>query len=138
MLIQMKAYIFHFFFFAELPVGYPFLTHVFPSFLFPLYHEKSRHSLLSVYFHFTGATRFACASFFICLPRQEAAYLWARTLLASAISWKIPACFLAMIALMASSVATISATAMMRQMTTFWIRPARMKLTKATAETVRA
>ena len=55
MLIQMKAYIFHFFFFAELPVGYPFLTHVFTSFLFPLYHEKSRRSLLSVYFHFTGA-----------------------------------------------------------------------------------
>ena len=36
-------------------------------------------------------------------------------------------------ALMTSRVATISTAAMMRQMTTFWIRPARMKLTKVDA-----
>ena len=65
-------------------------------------------------------------------------YLAARALLASAISWKMPACFLLTIALMTSRVATIRMQAMIRQMTTFWIRPARMKLTKVTPETVRA
>ena len=62
----------------------------------------------------------------------------ARALSASAISWKIPWCFLAMIALMTSRVATIRTIAMSRLMTTFWIRPARMKLTKATPATVSA
>jgi hypothetical protein len=62
----------------------------------------------------------------------------ARDLLASAISWKMPACFLDTIALMTSRVATISTQAMMRQMTTFWMIPARMKLTNATPATVRA
>ena len=42
-------------------------------------------------------------------------YWSARILLASAISWKIPACFLATIALMTSRVATISAMAMIKQ-----------------------
>ena len=60
------------------------------------------------------------------------------TLLASAISAKMPPCFFAMIARMTSRVATISAQAMMRQMTTFWMIPARMKLTKATPDTVSA
>ena len=65
-------------------------------------------------------------------------YLAAIALLASAISWKMPACFLLTIALMTSRVATIRMQAMIKQMTTFWIRPARMKLTKVTPETVRA
>ena len=68
---------------------------------------------------------------------QGVTYL-ARALSASAISWKIPWCFLAMIARMTSRVATIRTIAMTRLMTTFWIRPARMKLTKATPATVSA
>ena len=68
----------------------------------------------------------------------QMSYLAARALLASAISWKMPACFLLTIALMTSRVATIRMQAMIRQMTTFWIRPARMKLTKVTPATVRA
>ena len=67
------------------------------------------------------------------------AYCWlASALLASAISSKMPACFLLTIALMTSRVATIRTQAMIRQITTFWIRPARMKLTNATPATVRA
>ena len=62
----------------------------------------------------------------------------ARALSASAISWKMPACFLATMARMTSRVAIISTTAIARLMTTFWIRPARMKLTKDTPATVRA
>ena len=65
-------------------------------------------------------------------------YLLARALSASAISWKMPACFLAMMARMTSSVTIIRTTAMSRLTITFWIRPARMKLTKETPATVRA
>ena len=63
------------------------------------------------------------------------AYL-ARALSASAISWKIPACFLATTALMTNRVTIISAMAMIMQITTFCTRPAMMKLTKETAATV--
>ena len=62
----------------------------------------------------------------------------ARALLASAISAKMPACFLATMARMTNSVPTIRATAISRLTNTFWIRPARMKLTKDTAATVSA
>ena len=61
-----------------------------------------------------------------------------RAALASAISLNIPACFLDTIALMTNRTATIIATAMMRLMITFWIRPARMKFTKETIATVAA
>ena len=74
-------------------------------------------------------------SFLLC---KSESYLPARALLASAISWKIPACFLATTALMTSRVATIRTIAMSRLMTTFWMIPARMKLTKETPATVRA
>ena len=73
-----------------------------------------------------------------CETKRTAGTYLVRALLASAISWKMPACFFAMIARMTSRVATISAQAMMRQMTTFWMIPARMKLTKATPDTVSA
>ena len=83
-------------------------------------HAKKESSRWELSFHLNEVTYFA------------------RALLASAISSKIPACFLATMALMTSRVTIISATAMMRQITTFWIRPARMKLTKATPATVSA
>ena len=61
-----------------------------------------------------------------------------RAALASAISLNTPACFLDTIALMTNRTPTIIATAMMRLMITFWIRPARMKFTKETTATVAA
>ena len=60
----------------------------------------------------------------------------ARALLAAAISWKTPACFLAVTARMTSRVPIIRTMAMIMQTTTCCTRPAMMKLTKDTAATV--
>ena len=67
---------------------------------------------------------------------EAVSYLPAMALLASAISRKIPACFLDTTALMTSRVAIISTIAIIMQITTFCTRPAMRKLTKETAATV--
>ena len=71
--------------------------------------------------------RSAAADMF--LNKQGLAYL-AIALPALAISWKIPVCFLATMARITSRVPIIRATAMIMQTTTFFTRPAMMKLTK--------
>ena len=73
---------------------------------------------------------------FCCKYVDRLSYLPARALLASAISRKIPACFLDTTALMTSRVAIIRTTPMIMQITTFCTRPAIRKLTKETAATV--
>ena len=71
---------------------------------------------------------------FYCIRCES--YLLYRALSATAISAKIPACFLPTITRITSRVAIISTTAIIMQITTFCSRPAMMKLTKETAATV--